>query len=83
MSGLLLKVGLFCVAITKAICSAYGMHTEDIISQLTNFSFNHFIESLRKGYSLKESNEILGGLTAHAMVGFSDKFKNEIEVKVG
>lgn len=63
----------------RSIAKAYNLLTDQAIEQLISFSMNHFINSLKIGHKISLCNEILGGLSAHAMLGLSEEFKNEIE----
>ncbi len=63
----------------RAIAKAYGLLTEQAIEQLINFSLNHFRNSLKLGHNIARCHEILGGLSAHAMLGLSPDFQDQIE----
>ena len=63
----------------NAICTAYGLLNQSQITQLIQFSLVNFSNSLKLGHGLSSCHEILGGLSAHAMLGLSHTFKNEIE----
>ena len=63
----------------NAICIAYGLLDKAQTNQLVTFTLNHFLKSLKLGHSLGSCNEILGGLSAHAMLGLSTEFNEEIE----
>jgi len=63
----------------STICEAYGLLQQAEINQLIKFSFSQFMKSLSLGYKLGSCNEVLGGLSAHAMLGLSAKFRDEIE----
>lgn len=65
--------------IMKSIAKAYGLLPDQTIEQLINFSITHFMNSLKLGHSISLCNEILGGLSAHAMLGFAPAYMNEIE----
>jgi hypothetical protein len=65
--------------VMSSIAKAYGLLADQAIEQLISFSLNHFINSLKLGHNISLCNEILGGLSAHAMLGLSAEFQNEIE----
>tara|TARA_R110001592_G_scaffold75526_1_gene228667 strand:- start:8032 stop:9333 length:1302 start_codon:yes stop_codon:yes gene_type:complete len=65
--------------VMRSIAKAYDLLEDSSIEQLINFSLNHFINSLKLGHSISLCHEILGGLSAHAMLGLSAEFQNEIE----
>ena len=64
----------------QEICKGYGINEASQIPQITRFCFAHFINGLKRGHPLECFHDVLGGLAANAIFGFSKRYQDQIEV---
>ncbi len=64
----------------EAIAAGYGLNNAQQSQQIVGFCLKHFVNGMRQGNHFQTFNEVLGGLSAHALFGLSDKYKDQIEV---
>jgi len=65
--------------IINNIVDAYGINT-DQNQGIINFTLHHFITAMKKGISINSYNNIIAGVFAHAIFGFSQQYKDQIEI---
>jgi len=63
----------------EMIVVAYNVNPENV-NGIQNFTLNALINAMKKGVDISLYNQILGGLIAHAIFGFSKQYANQIEV---
>jgi hypothetical protein len=65
--------------IVQNIIEAYGINAGQD-QNIINFTLHHFISAIKKGIPISSYNDIIGGVLAHALFGFSEMYKNQIEI---
>jgi hypothetical protein len=60
---------------------AYGINAEGQIADMMNFILSPLVEAVKRGVPVLQFNQVVGGVAAHAMFGFSDAYHDQIEVR--
>ena len=62
------------------ICRAYNINEPNQTPAILKFCLSHFVRAVQKGLEFEAFTEVIGGLFANAVFGFSDQYKDQIEV---
>jgi len=65
--------------IINSIVEAYGINTGNT-QNIINFTLHHFISAIKKGIPVSSYSDIIGGVLAHALFGYSELYKDQIEM---
>lgn len=66
--------------IIPAIAHSYGINTPDQHQGIINFCFKHMLDAFNRNVPIDKYNDLLGGLLAHALFGFSPAYQDQIEI---
>lgn len=66
--------------IIPTVARAYGINPDAQHQDLINFCFKNMLDAFHRNVPLDRYNELLGGLLAHALFGFSPSYQDQIEI---
>jgi hypothetical protein len=61
------------------VIAAYGINKGQD-QEIINFTLHHFMSAVKKGIPISAYSDVIGGVLAHALFGFSERYKNQIEI---